>query len=411
MMAAITAANQGADVIIWERNETLGRKLAITGKGRCNITNDGDIDDFMANIPGNGRFLYSALCRFGAPELKQFCESLGLPLIIERGRRVFPMSQKAADVVEAFKKELSRLKVKIIYGVRAESLSITKSLGKRQVVGANSTGDACHTKAVIITTGGMSYPSTGSTGDGYRLARAAGHTITLPRPSLTPLVASDDWVEELAGLSLRNIQASLYDGNTLLGQLFGELLFTHFGLSGPVILSLSRVAGAYFQENEQSTLRLLINFKPALSPEQLDQRLLRDWEDAPRRAFGNSLDRLLPKSLIPVVVRLSGIDYYLPAGQINKKARGQLVNLLQAFPCTITGCRPFSEAIITAGGVSTAEINPRTMSSRLTDGLYFAGEVIDVDALTGGYNLQIAFSTGHAAGEAAASYALNTKGE
>jgi len=401
MKAAIAAAEAGAKVSLWERNSSLGKKLAITGKGRCNITNDCSSRELIGNIPNNGLFLHSAFSRFDSADTIDFFTSQGLELKTERGRRVFPVSDNAGDIVSAFEKRLKQAGVSVFYNKRAQKLSVRDGV----VYGVYD--DKWHLEkadAVIVATGGKSYPGTGSTGDGYIFAEQIGHTVTALYPSLVPLCASEDWLDELCGLSLKNVEVEAFltetDGSEkLLAKEFGEMLFTHFGVSGPIILSLSyKVCRALIL----GSVVLKINFKPALTYEQLDQRLLRDFNKFSRKYIANSLDELLPKSLIPVIIRKSGIATDKPVNQITKDERAKLVALLMSFPVHISHPRPLKEAIVTAGGVSIKELSPKDMSSKLVRGLFFAGEIIDVDGYTGGYNLQAALSTGYIAGIGAA---------
>ncbi len=400
IMAAISAAKEGAQVSLWERNDRLGRKLAITGRGRCNVTNTAPIEELIKLIPGNGPFMYSAFNQFSNTDAMDFFESLGVPLKIERGKRVFPASDKAADVVQSLEAELSRLGVKIIYNCRAESLQITGN--KVTGVKAKTQEKTEAADAVIIATGGATYPATGSTGDGWEMGEAVGHTIITPKPSLVPLVASDMFIQELAGLALKNVQVTLLAGSKKLNEKFGELLFTHWGLSGPVILSLSKEACAWWQKKPKEPLTVEINLKPALTEDELDARIQRDFQKFARKQYQNSLSELLPKSLIPVIIELSGVPADKPVHQITKEERHRLLSLLQHFAVSVVSPRPLSEAIVTAGGINVKEIWPKTMESRLISGLYWAGEVMDVDGYTGGHNLQVAFSSGWVAGKAAA---------
>ena len=394
-MAALAAAKQGAEVSLWERNKTLGRKLAITGKGRCNITNMTDTRELVKNIPGNGSFLYSAFSRFSAEDTWDFFESLGLRLKVERGRRVFPLSDDAHEVVAVLQRALQDAGVQVYYNQRVKELA----LRSQQLAGVyDYPGRFYPAEAVIIATGGVTYPATGSTGDGYALAQQAGHTVIPPKPSLVPLETVETWPAELAGLSLKNVELTIRDHERVLGRAFGEMLFTHFGISGPIVLSLSQLVTASSGEG----LTALIDLKPALSEDKLDERLLRNNQKFSRRHFINSLDELLPASLIPVFVRLTGIDAHQPVNQLTRAERQEMVYMLKGLPLTIKGTRPISEAIVTAGGVMTKEINPKTMQSQLLPGLYFAGEVIDIDGYTGGYNLQAAWSSGYIAGSSAA---------
>jgi len=398
MMAAATVAENGARVTLLEKKEQAGKKLKLTGKGRCNITSALEGEAFMSGYAGNGRFLYSALNQFSNQDLISYFNKRGLATVIERGQRVFPASGRAEDVVEVLYRNMLDNGVQIICKRRVQGVEIEAS----QVKGIKVEGGVIPCRAAIITTGGMSYPGTGSTGDGYDWARYAGHRIIPPRPGLVPLVAKEEWVKQLQGLSLKNVEAIAYrlDG-TRINQEFGEMLFTHYGVSGPIILSMSRDIGEvlYFR---QETVRLCIDLKPALSEDKLDERLQRDLETYSRRQFKNSLDRLLPKKLIPVIVELSGIDDNKESHQVTRVERRKLVQLLKSLEITITATRPIGEAIVTAGGVDVKEINPKTMESRLVKGLYFAGEILDVDGYTGGFNLQAAFSTGYLAGKSAA---------
>lgn len=392
LMAAGVAAGRGLDVTLLERNERPARKLMITGKGRCNITNNCGLEELIAAIPVNGRFLYSAFSDFTPEDTITFFENHGVPLKTERGNRVFPVSDKAVDVVDALHRFATENGARIIRG-RAQELIIENNAVTAVVTHA---GEKFLADSVIIATGGLSYPVTGSTGDGYELAKRAGHTISECRPSLVPLVAHEGFCTALMGLSLRNIAIKVIDteNNNEVYSDFGELLFTHFGVSGPLILS----ASAHLRDMKRMKYMILIDLKPALSMEQLDARILREFADNANKNFINTLNALLPKKLVPVIVKLSGIRPGLQTNQVTKEQRQRLAELLKAFKVTITGFRPIAEAIITAGGVKTEEINPKTMQSKLINGLYFAGEVIDVDAYTGGFNLQIAYSTGHLAG-------------
>jgi len=392
MLAAGTAGSRGLDVFLIEKNNILGRKLLITGKGRCNITNSvGDIGDLIANIPVNGKFLYSAFHAFSNHDLIELFNELGLETKIERGGRVFPASDRAVDVVNALKKYLKQNNVQVIKGEVQKIAAQDNIISK--VVLQDGRIFLCH--SVIVATGGMSYPQTGSTGDGYRFARECGHTITPLTPSLVPLEVKEGWVKELQGLSLKNVAISLLDENNKeLHSDFGEMLFTHFGVSGPLILSAS-----FFVENiQENRYKLVVDLKPALSEEQLDKRLQRDFLKYANRYFVNSLFDLLPRKMIPVIVKLSGIPREKPVNQISKRERKGLVFLLKNLTMEIVALRPIEEAIVTSGGVAVEEINPATMESKLVKGLFFAGEVMDVDAYTGGFNLQIAFSTGYVAG-------------
>lgn len=392
MMAAGMAAQNGAKVTLLERNERVGRKLMITGKGRCNITNACDASTFIASVPGNGRFLYGAIHRFTPQDTVDFFERGGLSTKVERGNRVFPKSDKAVDVVDAMRRFVEKSGVRLLHG-RAKKLIIEDSC----IYGIETEdGRRLEAGAVIVACGGKSYPLTGSTGDGYALARQAGHTVMPLAPSLVPLVAKEGFCRELQGLSLKNIAVKVRKNpqGTIIYEDFGEMLFTHFGLSGPVILS----ASAHMRGMEPEKYTVWIDLKPALTIEQLDARLQRDFLKFRNRDFSNSLAELLPKKLIAVAVARSGIFPGTKCNQITREQRQEFAHLLKHFSVAIEGFRPIEEAIVTSGGVATGELNPKTMESKLVKGLYFAGEVIDVDAYTGGFNLQIAFSTGHLAG-------------
>ncbi len=387
MMAAITAAHNGASVLVIEKNKEFGLKIGITGKGRCNLTNNCTLNEFMENVPTNPRFLYRALTDFSSDDTMEFFASRGIPLKTERGRRVFPESDSAQDIRHCLRRETEK-NCKCVRDTVKELLTENGN-----IVGVKTQSKTYFANSVIIATGGMSYPRTGSTGDGYRLASAVGHSIVTPCGSLVPLVCSGKICRDLMGLSLRNIGVRFVkDGKTLYSD-EGELLFTHFGVSGPTILSASAVIGKNYP------VTMYIDLKPALDNETLDKRLLRDINDNKNKIYSNLLSGLLPSKMIPVFVSLSGIDPNKKANEITKEERRRICELLKNLSFTVTGTRPVEEAIVTSGGVSVKEINPSTMESRLVKGLYFAGEVIDVDAYTGGYNLQIAFSTGHLAGE------------
>lgn len=393
MLAAGFSGASGADTVLLERNDRPGRKVMITGKGRCNVTNDcTSVQQLIANVPRNGRFLYGAFSRFMPEDVKEFFESRGVPLKTERGNRVFPVSDKASDIVDALSAFAARYS-KIVKG-RAAKLLIENSA----VCGVETQeGDVIYADRVIIATGGMSYPATGSSGDGYDLARQAGHNIMSPVPSLVPLEIHEGFCSRLMGLSLRNVALKVVDtekGGKEIYKDFGEMLFTHFGVSGPMVLS----ASAHMREMKSGRYKILIDLKPALTPEQLDARILRDFSENTNRNFINALNSLLPKKLVPVVVSLSGISPSEKVNQVTKEQRKRLVNILKELTVTVTGFRPIAEAIVTSGGVDVSQIDPKTMQSKLVSGLYFAGEVIDADAYTGGFNLQIAFSTGRLAG-------------
>ncbi len=387
MMAALTAAGDGKKVILSERNGRLGKKLSITGKGRCNVTNDCDAEEFFNNVPRNPKFLYSAFYSFTNQHTKDFFESLGVPLKVERGMRVFPKSDKAADIVKAMEQELKKRGVRIVWD-RAKELDIKDG----RVIGVKCEKGYYAADSVLIASGGMSYPRTGSTGDGYKMAQSAGHTIAEPTPSLIGLNAKG--VSSMMGLSLKNVSVTLLDekGKKLYTD-FGEMMFTHFGVSGPVILSASG------HMSKGGGHKIVIDLKPALTEAELDKRLLRDFEKYKNRDFVNSLEELLPKKMIEPVIERSGIDGRKKVNNITKDERHELIKAIKAFSVETTGFRPIDEAIVTRGGVKVSEINPSTMESRKVQGLYFSGEVIDCDGYTGGFNLQIAFSTGYLAGK------------
>jgi len=391
MMAAGVAAKKGSRVILLEKNDRLGKKLLISGKGRCNITNATDIRGLIDNIPGNGNFLYSCFHAFSNADLVDFFKSLGLDTKVERGNRVFPVSDQAGDVVNALKKFIGENGVDVKLGLQVNT--VVHSEGNFII--AAKDGYTTAANKLIIATGGVTYPVTGSTGDGYRFARGLGHTIQEPKPSLVPLVASDPWVLQLQGLSLKNVHIRLVINGKIVYSDFGEMMFTHFGLSGPVILSASRHLAGLTKNAEK---KILIDLKPALSREQLDRRIQRDFEKYNKKQYKNSLIELLPQRIIPAITALSNIDPEKPVNQITRNERFDLVALLKSLPVNIKCTRPISEGIITSGGVSVSEINPHTMESKIVKGLFFAGEVIDVDGYTGGFNLQIAFSTAYVAG-------------
>ena len=388
MMCSLVAAQRGLDVILLEPNKTLGRKLRITGKGRCNVTNNCDIKDFLTNIPGDGRFLYSALNRLSPRETMQFFESLGLPLKTERGNRVFPVSDNANDVAGTLARNLERSGVRHI---RESAKHIITENGEVTGVKTDSGVISCH--AAVICTGGLSYPLTGSTGAGYRMAQELGHSIAPCRPSLVPLESNDEYCAQMQGFSLKNVTLSAYENDKLIFRELGEMLFTHFGVSGPLVLS----ASSHMRNFGSAKYRLSIDLKPALDEKKLDARLLRDFEKYANRDFANSLCDLAGKTMIPVLVELSGIPAEEKVNSITRQQRHDLLRLFKEFPISISGPRPIDEAIVTSGGVLTKEINPRTMESKLVSGLYFAGEVMDIDAYTGGFNLQIAWSTAYVA--------------
>ena len=393
MMAAIAAGERGADVLLLEPNERLGKKVNITGKGRCNVTNNCGLEDFLQNVPCNGRFLYSAYSQMDAQAVMAFFEALGVPLKTERGGRVFPVSDRAFDITAALERRLRRLGTTICRD-RAEAL-LTEDGCLTGVRGERGRYDA---PQVVIATGGISYPLTGSTGDGYRLAASAGHTIVEPRGSLVPLEAAGELCPTLQGLSLKNVKLRLFENNRKIYEELGEMLFTHFGVSGPLVLT----ASAHMRKQGKAAYRLEIDLKPALDLQALDRRLLSDLGKHPNSDFVNALGELLPQKLIAPFADLTGIGQRTKVHDITREQRRRAAELLKALPVEITGPRPAAEAIVTSGGVKVREVDPGTMESKLLPGLYFAGEVLDVDACTGGFNLQIAWCTGHAAGRAAA---------
>ena len=394
MMAAAAAAECGGSVLLLEKMPRVGRKMMITGKGRCNVTSADDVPDIIRNIIGNGRFLNSSLRAFDNADVMAFFEGLGVPLKTERGNRVFPQSDRAADVVDAMMKHLRDQEVEIRTNTSVSGLltEANKICGVRLVDGSE-----VEAAAVILAMGGASYPATGSTGDGYVLARAVGHTVTPIFPALVPLVTRETWVREVQGLSLRNVRATLYHAGKKEQDFFGEMLFTHFGVTGPIILQLSRRASELLRDGKKD-IELRLNLKPALTHEKLRERVDRDFAAYEQKHLHNGMIDLLPKRLIDIVLNAAGLAPERVVGQISSKERERLVRVLQALPLTIMGTRPIAEAIVTAGGVATHEINPRTMESKIVKHLYFVGELVDVDAYTGGYNLQAAFSMGHAAG-------------
>ena len=393
MMAAISAAEKGSHVTLLEPNERLGKKLNITGKGRCNVTNDAGLEELLANTPKNGKFLYSAFSRFDGRDAKAFFESLGVPLKTERGKRVFPVSDRAFDISGALERRLKALKV-VLRRDRAVSLDIRGGA----IHGVNGEKGAYPAKAVILATGGVSYPATGSTGEGHRMAAEAGHTVTPLQGSLVPLREQGNDCARMQGLSLRNVSLTVFENEKKIYTDFGELLFTHFGLSGPLILS----ASAHMRRFEKKTYRVEIDLKPALDEQQLDKRLLSDFTKYANCDFCNALDDLLPQKLISVVVERSGIPPHQKVHEITREQRRELLRVLKHFSVPIAGLRPVTDAIVTSGGVKVGEIDPKTMESKIVKGLYFVGELIDVDAYTGGFNLQIAWATGRTAGFAAA---------
>ena len=393
LMAAVTAAQNGAEVLLLEKNDRLGKKLLITGKGRCNVTNTAPLQDFVKNIPGNGRFLYSVFSKFFNWDTWSFFEELNVPLKEERGGRVFPVSDKAIDIVNAFVNLLYSLAVQIKYNEDVKEIKVENN---KAVGVVTSKGDFYKADSVILATGGASYPGTGSNGEGFKIARALGHNIVDLHPALVPLECEEDWVKNWQGLSLRNINAKVIVDGKEEREMFGEMLFTHFGVSGPIILSLSRQIALDLKAGKN--VELSINLKPALTREQLDKRICRDFEKYSRKQIKNALHDLLPSKMIVDIIDLAVIDEDKFVNQISKEERERLVDLLHNLTMTITHTRPLSEAIVTGGGISTKEINPKTMESKLIGNLYCIGEVVDVDAFTGGYNLQAAFSMGYVAG-------------
>ncbi|MBQ7920693.1 MAG: NAD(P)/FAD-dependent oxidoreductase [Lachnospiraceae bacterium] len=391
MMAAVAAADQGSKVLLLEKNEKLGKKLFITGKGRCNVTNAGDMENLFANVMTNEKFLYSAFYTYDNNMVMDFLEKAGCPLKVERGDRVFPVSDHSSDVIAAFQRELKKRNVEIRLNTEVKELMTEESRAMGVLL---SNGKKEYADAVIIATGGISYASTGSTGDGYRFARKVGHKVVDCKPSLVPFNMKEDWCKEAMGVSLKNVSLTLKCGKKEIYSGFGEMLITHFGISGPLALS----ASSYYVSKAKGDCMCYLDLKPALTLEQLDKRVLRDFEESKNKQFRNALSHLFPSKLIPVMVKLSGIDPEKKVNEITKEERKSFVELIKNIPLTIDGVRDFKEAIITKGGVSVKEVNPSTMESKVLCGLYFAGEVLDVDALTGGYNLQIAWSTGYLAG-------------
>ena len=392
-VAAIFAARNGHRVELFEKNEKIGKKLFITGKGRCNVTNAGDMDALFDAVKSNPKFLYSAFYSFTNEQAMDFFEELGVRLKVERGNRVFPESDHSSDIIHALKHELEQLGVEIHFCTEVKDVLVEheKFTGIVLKNGKKVSGDAC-----VVATGGISYASTGSTGDGYRFAEKTGHKVTELYPSLVPMEVKEWYAKELQGLSLRNVRGTILDGKKKLYDEFGEMLFTHYGVSGPIIISASSVVGKKLQDKE---LTLQIDLKPALSREQLDQRVLRDFEENKNKQFKNAVDKLFPAKLKPIMIELSGISPEKKVNEISKEERLYFVDLIKNFKMTLTGLRSYNEAIITKGGVSVKDIDPGTMESKKISGLYFAGEVLDLDALTGGFNLQIAWSTGYLAGK------------
>lgn len=396
MMAAYAAAESGHAVTLLEQNEKLGKKLFITGKGRCNLTNASDMEQLFANVVSNRKFLYSAFYSYDNEQVISFFESHGMPTKTERGNRVFPVSDHSSDVIAALSAALRGQHVEVLLHTKVKRLLLEKRDEEKRVTGVELADHTkMHADAVIVATGGISYPSTGATGDGYRMAEESGHKMVSPTPALVPMEMKEPWVRDLQGLSLRNVRMSVTRGKKKLYEDFGEMLFTHFGVSGPLVLSASGCIPAKAFDQE---LSMTIDLKPALDVEQLDHRILREFDEMKNKQFKNSLGHLLPAKMIPVMIALSGIDPDTKVNEISREQRQNLLHLFKNMPLTITGLRDFKEAIITKGGVSVKDINPSTMESKLVQGLYFCGEVLDLDALTGGYNLQIAWSTGHLAG-------------
>lgn len=392
MIAAVSAARSGGSVCLIEKNEKLGKKLFITGKGRCNVTNAADMDELFANVCTNGKFLYSAFYGFKNTDVMDFLEQAGCRLKTERGNRVFPMSDHSSDVIAALQHELKKSGVEVMLNTKAVDIFMRPQ--EKIFAGVQlSDGRVIHGDKCIVCTGGMSYPATGSTGDGYRFAEKTGHRVVEPRPALVPLQVEEPWCGQLMGLSLRNVSLRLVCGSRKVYEGFGEMLFTHFGVSGPLVLT----ASSYYKKGGGT--ELLIDLKPAMDEEQLDRRLLRDFEENRNRQFKNALGALFPAKLIPVMVNLSGVCPEKKVNEVTREERRAFVKLIKNLPLTVTGTRGFEEAIITGGGVAVKDVNPSTMESKKVKGLYFAGEVLDLDALTGGFNLQIAWSTGHLAGQ------------
>ena len=393
LMAAVIAGREGAKVTLLEKMNYVGKKMGITGKGRCNITNACDMSDFIKNTPGNGKFLFGAYERFTNEDLLQLLHDAGLETKVERGGRVFPASDSALDVRNTFMKLMKHYGVDVHLEEPVKKLLVDDGV----VTGVVTDKETYHADAVVIATGGKSYPATGSTGDGYILGAQVGHTITDIRPSLVPIVTEESWVKDLMGLSLRNVELSVVAKNKVQAKMFGEMMFTHFGITGPIVLSLSHTVGKLMRKKNIGTIGLDINLKPALSPETLDKRLQKDFDLYSKKQLINGMKDLLPSRLIPLIIELAGIDPQKPINQISKEERQQIGYMLQHMPLTVKGLRPVEEAIVTAGGISLKEFNPKTMESKLVKGLYGAGEVLDIDAFTGGYNLQAAFSTGYVA--------------
>ena len=398
MMSAITAAENGNEVLIIEKNSTFGKKLLITGKGRCNITSSLYMSDFIKNTPGNGMFLYSAFQNYTNTDIIEFLRKQGLEVKEERGNRIFPVTDKSIDVLNCFEKRIKELNIKYMLNTTVEKILIKNY----EVLGLRTNREIIKAEKIILATGGKSYPLTGSTGDGYRIASELGHKITPIRPSLVPLeIYEKEECKKLQGLSLKNVKIKIEEDKKVIYEDFGEMLFTHFGISGPTILSGSAHLVRYKNIDEKlknKNIKLSIDLKPALTEEQLDDRILRDFKEFKNKQFKHSLDKLLPQKMISVIIEQSKIEPEKRVNEVTKEERKRLITLLKNFEITIKGFRPVEEAIITSGGINIKEINPKTMESKLIKGLYFAGEIIDVDAYTGGFNLQIAYSTGYTAG-------------
>ena len=400
MMAAISASGEDNNVILLEANEKLGKKLFITGKGRCNVTTACPPEDFLANVCSNPRFLYSSFARFSNEDMIHFLEKAGLKLKTERGQRVFPVSDKSADVIDTLKRECRKKGVRVHLNSKVESLKMNEK-GSVVCGVVLESGDEIGADAVILACGGKSYPSTGSDGSGYELARQAGHSLRDPEPSLVPFIMEESWCKDLMGLTLKNISMCLKIDKKTIYQGFGEFLFTHFGVSGPLVLTASTCLGRYGRQLKQGKIRLILDLKPALDPDQLDKRFLRDFDMFRNKNLSNVMEGLLPRKMVPVFLEISGMDGEKKVRDISKKDRRRMVEIMKALPMHVKGVRGFEEAIVTRGGVKTKEVDPATMESKLVGGLYFAGEMLDLDAVTGGFNLQIAWSTGYAAGCAA----------
>lgn len=401
MMASYMLSQSGVEVTLLEKKKKLGQKMLIAGKGRCNVTNDCDMQTFLAHMPGNGKFLYSAYKAFSSADVQAWFEDRGVPLKVERGDRVFPESDCSRDIIACMERQLRKA------GTKVEFLSeVTEILCTgEKVIGVSVGSRMIFADAVLVATGGVSYPLTGSTGDGYEFAKSCGHTITPLAPSLVPLTVAEEYVKELEGLSLRNVTVNIYRDGKKAESRFGEMVFTADGLSGPVILTASRWVAQHFAQKGEA-LPLTIDLKPALTEKQLEERLLRDFEELSKRDFRHIAEGLLPRKLIPVFIKLSGVDPYRKGHQMTKEDRKKILRLLKAFPFTVTACHDISEGIVTAGGVKVKEIDPKTMMSKKKQGLFFAGEVMDIDGFTGGFNIQAALSSGHQAGKAMAEYCL-----